>query len=118
MKMSNSQLKAIKCGTILLALLALGTTGVFLLKVNEDVGISVILLFGIFVSYGCWKPAHAKCQYDNYDVVAFGREVWKAIPVLFALLCILGIIIALADLTGIETLRMIGEDLIEIVGGE
>ena len=114
--MSDSELKAIKCGVISLALLALGMTGVFLLKVNEDAGIIVILLFGIFMSYGCWKLAHAGSEGNS--ALAFGREVWKAFPVLFALLCVLGIVIALGDLTGIEALRMIGENLIEIVGDE
>ena len=116
MKMLDGDLTAIKCGVISLAFFALVMIGGFLLAVSEDAGIIVILLAGIIMSYSFWRLAHAGSE--GKSAVAFAQEVGRAFPVLVALLCILGIIIALGNLTGIEAISEIGEDLIEIVGGD
>ncbi len=94
--------------TIPTTFLALIIAASFLGKVSEHAMLIAISLIIIAMAYQCWRPAH---EGEGNSVLAFAREVWKAVPVLIALIGCIVIVGVLGDLTEIALLTEIANFL-------
>ena len=95
-------------------ILALTIAAIFLEKVSEHAMFIAISLIVIVMAYHCWRPAH---EGEGNGVLAFAREVWKAVPVLIALIGGVAIVGILGDLTGIALLKEVANLLVNELRG-
>ena len=72
---------------------ALGIAVILLSKVNRDAMAIAVALAVLVMAYWFWRPAH---DGEGNGVLAFAREVWKAVPILIALIACVGVVGALA----------------------
>ena len=93
--------------------MALGIAAVFLFKVSEPAAATLLGLFAIGMGYTWWRPAH-KANEDR-GPSAFAREVYKVLPILFALFGVIVLVNGLGRLTGFELMTALGEALADLL---
>ena len=95
------------CGAMYLSILPVSHVGL------EAVAVVLGLAF-IVQAYAFWLLGLS--ENDNSRLIAFAREVYRAIPIIFALLGAAALLQALGALTGLDVLEEAGNALGDLFG--